>query len=128
MIGILAILLFQLIIGIIDTIVTQKSEMSVLLTTTKIRYKLQEKIFNQDYLLTLENENQDNFICIEPWNTTPRQINKLTTQDKTRDLAYGKDSAVVLEPGEVNEMQVYLHINPAYIKEMIKEIEADMQQ
>ena len=75
-----------------------------------------------------ENENQDNFICIEPWNTTPRQINKLTTQDKTRDLAYGKDSAVVLEPGEVNEMQVYLHINPAYIKEMIKEIEADMQQ
>lgn len=58
-IGILAILLFQLIAGIIDTIVTQKSEMSVLLTTTKIRYKLQEKIFDQDYFLTLEKENQD---------------------------------------------------------------------
>lgn len=58
-IGILAILLFQLIVEIMDTIVTQKSEMSVLLTVTKIRYKLQEKIFNQDYFLTLEKENQD---------------------------------------------------------------------
>ena len=58
-IGIFAILLFQLILGILDTIVTQKSEMSVLLTITKIRYKLFEKIFNQDYFLTLEKENQD---------------------------------------------------------------------
>ena len=64
-IGIVAILLFQLIVEIIDIIITQKSEMSVLLTVTKIRYKLQEKKFNQDYFLRYTQE------LMQPTNSAP---------------------------------------------------------
>ena len=67
------------------------------------------------------NESQKDFVCIEPWNTTPRQINKLTTQDKTRELAQGEDPAVVLAPGETKEMVVTIKVNEQLIKELVRE-------
>ena len=39
---------------------------------------------------------QENFICIEPWNTPSRMVSQLTTQDKTAKLA--KKGAVVVSP------------------------------
>ena len=61
-------------------------------------------------------ENQDNFICIEPWNTTPGQISKLTTQDKTKHLAEGDDPALVLKPKEEKTMKVVVNVNEDYVK------------
>ena len=59
-------------------------------------------------------EGQNHFICIEPWNTTPRQINNLTTQDKTKDLV--KKGAVIIEPGKYKTLQATVDVNPKYIK------------
>lgn len=61
-----------------------------------------------------ENKGQIDFICIEPWNTTPRQIQKLTTQDKTRALA--DEGAVIIEPSEQSTLKADVTINPEYIK------------
>jgi len=65
-------------------------------------------------------KSQSNFICIEPWNTTPRQIQKLTTQDKTRSLAEGDNPANIIEPGEHSTMIIPVSVNPQYIKQVCK--------
>ncbi len=63
-----------------------------------------------------DNDTQEDFLCIEPWNTTSRQINNLTTQDKTHELK--KKGAVVIEPNEQSELEVNVSINPDYLKEL----------
>ena len=65
-------------------------------------------------------KSQSNFICIEPWNTTPKQIHKLTTQDKTRSLAEGDNPANIIEPGEHSTMIIPVSVNPQYIKQVCK--------
>lgn len=61
---------------------------------------------------------QESFICIEPWNTTPRQIQKLTQQHKTPDLAHGDDPANIVDEGSYNAMVVPVKFNSQYIKLM----------
>lgn len=59
---------------------------------------------------------QKQFICIEPWNTTPRQINNLTTQDKTRELV--NNGAVIVEPGDYKTLSARVDVNPKYLKKI----------
>ncbi len=63
-----------------------------------------------------KNDTQEDFICIEPWNTTPRQINNLTTQEHTRDLR--KNGAIIIEPNQQRYLAAKLTINPEYLKEI----------
>ncbi len=51
------------------------------------------------------------FLAIEPWNTTPRQIQKLTTQDKTPSI----EGARIVGVGEVDELNASVKVNPEYI-------------
>ncbi len=66
-----------------------------------------------------ENESQEDFICLEPWNTKSKQISKLTSQDKTRTLS--ESGTVILEPGEENFLIVPIKIDEEYIKMLQKE-------
>ncbi len=60
-----------------------------------------------------ENANQkEDFICIEPWNQTPRQIQKLTTQDKTKTI----DGAVIIEPKTESVLNANVCVNTEYAK------------
>ena len=70
-----------------------------------------------------ENESQEEFICIEPWNTMPRQISKLTTQDKTRELS--ESGAVIIEPSEKSYLKAGVNIYPEYILELQKTLNPD---
>lgn len=65
-----------------------------------------------------EDDTQEQFICIEPWNTTPRQINNLTTQDKTREIR--EKGAVIIEPGEQSKLSATIEVNPEYIAKIAK--------
>ena len=56
---------------------------------------------------------QQNFICVEPWNTTPRQINNLTTQDKIRELE--GNGAVIINPGEEKVLSATISFNDKYL-------------
>lgn len=58
----------------------------------------------------------DHMICLEPWNTTPRQISKLTTQDKTEQLA--EDGAKIVQPGEVDTLSCTIAVNPLYLEKI----------
>ena len=62
-----------------------------------------------------ENDNQENFICIEPWNTLPKQMSRLTTQDKTEKLGKG---ANIIAPGERSTLTSSVSVNPEYIKKI----------
>lgn len=66
-------------------------------------------------------DNQENFICIEPWNTTPRQIQKLTHQHKTPALAQGDDPAKIIDEGCYASMVIPVRIHPQYIKVLTKQ-------
>ena len=57
---------------------------------------------------------EDGMICLEPWNTTPRQISKLTTQDKTEELA--KEGARIIRPGETEALECGVSVNPKYLE------------
>ncbi len=60
------------------------------------------------------NNSQDDFICIEPWNTTPRQLNELTEQHKTKELA--SNGAVIIKPGEACNLNASVGVSSKYIK------------
>lgn len=66
-----------------------------------------------------ENDLQDDFICLEPWNTQTKQISKLTTQDKTRQLS--EEGTVILEPSEERSLIVPIKIDEEYVKMLQKE-------
>ncbi len=72
-----------------------------------------------------DNVSQEDFLCIEPWNTTPRQINKLITQDKTRELK--KTGAVIIEPNEQSELNASVYINPEFLKVLELENNSSIQ-
>lgn len=59
MIGILVIILLQLVTEIIDVIINEENESSILIIFTKYKYKVIEKNYNLDYFLTLKKENED---------------------------------------------------------------------
>lgn len=66
-----------------------------------------------------ENEGQENFICIEPWNTTPRQINNLSSQDQTHKLE--ENGAVIIAPGQERHLYADVQVGEEYIKEILRE-------
>lgn len=59
LIGILVIILLQLVTEIIDVIINEENESSILIIFTKYKYKVIEKNYNLDYFLTLKKENED---------------------------------------------------------------------
>ncbi len=63
-----------------------------------------------------QNEDDDYFICIEPWNTTPRQIGKLTNQNATSKLV--KEGAVIIPPGMQSFLTVTISINKNYLLDL----------
>jgi len=66
---------------------------------------------------------EEGMICLEPWNTTPRQIGKLTTQDKTPGLA--ETGAKIIEPGKTDDLKCVVSVNPRYLTAIKEHHEED---
>lgn len=57
----------------------------------------------------------DYFIALEPWNTNSKVIQELTTRSEIESLGDGVGGRIV-QPGEVDELNAQLRVNPEYIR------------
>ena len=62
----------------------------------------------------LYNENQNPFICIEPWNTESGVLGELSVQEKTREI----QGANVIEPGHTSFLSASVEVNDEYLRFM----------
>ena len=63
------------------------------------------------------NLNQQDFVCMEVWNTTPGKISQLTTRDKTGKLSE-EIGARIINPSEMETLSTELIVHDEYLKEM----------
>ena len=74
----------------------------------------------------LTDENQDKFICIEPWNTESKVLGNLSVQERTREI----EGANIIEPNQTSQISASVNIGEEYIRvlEKLPELRNDKQE